>query len=49
MNMKFKGETGLGGNVVSKHEKNATRAAERELTRKQARVDQLEGSSSNSK
>ena len=43
------GETGLGGDVVSKHEKFAARAAEGELTRKQARVDQLEGSSSNLK
>ena len=32
------GETGLGGDVVSKHEKFAARAAEGELTRKQARV-----------
>ncbi|GMI62111.1 hypothetical protein ScalyP_jg10036, partial [Parmales sp. scaly parma] len=43
------GETGLGGDVVSKHEKYAGRAAEGELLRKQTRMDQLKGSYSNTK
>jgi len=43
------GETGLGGDVVSKHEKYGMRAAEGELARKQARMNQLKGIYSNTK